>query len=652
MTEHEAALDQALGRVQSRWALRDWTLTVARCVLVLVPLCLILGWLDYRWDFSATTRLIELIGLVATIIWMAWRWLIPTVSQRRDTYAAALRVESVFGQFGGRMVSRVEFRSETGSPPGVSAELVDAACNRIERAAAGVPMADAIDVRPVRVPATVALVLLILLSWTVKVQPTLACRWVERTLLPFGSAVWSRRTEIEDLEKSYRIRRGDSITVTGRITGEIPVWRSGELEWRAAESRGTFFSDANVLTFDIADDGAFTATVGPLLEPIELSIEAGDARVEGIAVDVVVPPELASIEAVYNYPEFTGRQPDRVQSGDVRALVGTEIELAIRADRPVERVDLAFSDDKGERVVSAQLDSEVQAKSSFVVSGRGRYQVRLFDEYGFTSDTPATFVIDPIDNELPVIKITRPGLEHRVTPMTRLRLAFEATDDFGVVAATVRWKTKSAATTQPALTQGSAAIPVSRPLAEWTDTFVWDLAIANLQPDDVVEYHVEVRDAGEHLTDDKVGVSARHVLKVVTPETLSQSLDARLREAFGELDYLTRQQAAGLDEVTASIVALPTGGDPVLPADLRGVQVEVNRQVRIRRQIDRLSRRMGDVADDLQDSFLAEAGRIADLHTLSKGLAELAAGEMQQVSDKLRQAQTQLREVLAGGAVK
>jgi hypothetical protein len=99
-------------------------------------------------------------------------------------------------------------------------------------------------------------------------------------------------------------------------------------------------------------------------------------------------------------------------------------------------------------------------------------------------------------------------------------------------------------------------------------------------------------------------------------------------------------------------VALPTGADPVLPADLRRVQVEVNRQVRIRRQIERLARRMGEAADDLQDSFLAEADRIADLHALSQGLAELATDQMQQVSDRLRQAQTQLREVLAGGTTK
>jgi hypothetical protein len=275
--------------------------------------------------------------------------------------------------------------------------------------------------------------------------------------------------------------------------------------------------------------------------------------------------------------------------------------------------------------------------------------VRLFDQHDFSSDTPATFVIDPIDNEVPAIKIVRPGLEHRVTPMTRLRIECEATDDFGVVSATIHWSKRTEPSTQPVLRQRSVSIPISRPTAKWKDSFVWDLAAANLKPDDVLEYHVEVYDDGEHLTDEKAGVSATHVLNVVTPDALSQSLDARLREAFGELDYLTRQQADGLDQVIASIVELPTGSDPVLPADLRRVQVEVNRQARIRRQIERLSKRIGDVADDLQDSFLAEAGRIAELQGLSKGLAELADGEMQQVSDQLRDAQTQLREILTEG---
>src|SRR5690606_2825776 len=124
--------------------------------------------------------------------------------------------------------------------------------------------------------------------------------WLRRTFSPFSSAAWPRRTHIEGVDNAYRVRRGDTLDITGRLSGSIP--RSVELSWYVADPAdstaptglanwsGLFASSQR---FDVSETGEFTATLGPLLEPMRLSVRAGDARLEGITVDVIAPPELA-----------------------------------------------------------------------------------------------------------------------------------------------------------------------------------------------------------------------------------------------------------------------------------------------------------------------------------------------------------------------
>lgn len=652
-------LDEKLRHVRRRWLIRDAGLCVARMLLVIIPLILLLGRMDYRWDFSHATRAAELAALLIAFAWTIRKWALPAIRRRRDMCATALCVESTYPQFGGRLVSRVQFRLMPDpadiAPSHTSRSLIDAACNLIEHQSAGLPLINAVDMRPLRAPVAGAMAAVLLLAGTVVVRPDLAGLWVLRTILPFADIAWPRRTYLGELQDAYRVRRGDSLILQGRVSGEIP--NTVQVRWSAADA-GITVMDRSA-DFAVAGDGAFTVRVGPLLEPIRLAVLAGDTQKAGIVVDVVRPPELAAIEAVYHYPEYTRRQPDRVQSGDVRALVGTHVQLTVTADSPTKRMELVFPDPGQQSAPAVELVSPLQGTAPLTVQSRGRYQIRLYDQFNFTADEPATFVIDPIDDELPVIKLTRPGPEHRVTPATRLRLEFEASDDYGVTGAAIRWHKRDPASSQPVATGSMPAgsgsqpatgdnvvsIPLPEPRTRWTTIFAWDMATAGILPGDELEYHVEVRDAGQHLTPEKVGRSTRCLLKVVDADTLSESLETRLREAFAEMDYVIKQQTASITEVSAAIVSLPTQDDPVVSSDIQRVQVEQNRQVRLARQVERLANRIGQTADELRDSFLADARRTDDLSALAEELRKLAAGPMESAAADLRRSQEVLRQL-------
>ncbi len=407
-------------------------------------------------------------------------------------------------------------------------------------------------------------------------------------------------------------------------------------------------------SFDIRPDGRFEVTIGPLTESIVVDLAAGDAVAPSVPVTVVTPPELASIKAVHHYPVFTGRAPDEVQSGDVRALVGTRVELAFRADRPVERAEIVFLPATHGVVDGAvpsttqpasgavEMSSPLAGSTSFVVRHRGRYQIVLHDADGFASDTPATFVIDPVENQLPEVALRRPGGEHRVTPGTRLGLEFDASDDYGVTEAAIHWRKRATAATGDDATMNVQPILPASPQRTWKGRFVWDLGGLGVQAGDEIVYFLQVVDAGEHLTGEKSARTGLHTLQVMDPESLRRSLEDTLERTLGEVDAVGRQQATGMDALALAILSLPGEDDPTHATEARRIRNEANRQLGIRRQVERIAQRMVDVADELAESFLAEPRRIAELREVADGLRALTGEPMQQVIDRLEAARAAL----------
>ena len=503
-------LDQKLSQVRRRWLWRDGLLCAARTSSAVILVSLLLGWVDYRMDFTPMMRLIALIMLAAVFAHAMYHWIRPTFRQQRDALAAAARVEATFPAYHGRLISRVEFRRHP-STSSSSQELMDLASERIEQAVAPQSLTNAIDLRVLRLPMIAAGVALLLVLQVFLAAPAFPAIWVKRTLLPFGDTAWPRRTHIVEIPEAFPVRRGDALTLRGRLAGEIPS--IGSIEWDTVNAS----DGSGRKSFDIERDGRFEVSIGPLLESITCDLTVGDASLPDLQVEVVVPPELAGVDVTYHYPPFTNRAPDRAQSGDLRAIVGTRVEIRLESDRPVKRMQLDLEMGGDKRAVPVTLRSDREGTAEFTIEQRGRYHVALYDHYGFTSDAPATVLIDALENALPSVKLTRPGLEHRATPATRLSMLFDASDDFGVTGATLHYRRAGESTSQPAKQQ-SVRIPAAQPAKEWAGRFAWDLGLATFEPGDTIEYYLEVHDEGLHLSEAKAGVSSTHRLDIVDPD--------------------------------------------------------------------------------------------------------------------------------------
>ncbi|MFM1905100.1 MAG: hypothetical protein RLZZ440_3000, partial [Planctomycetota bacterium] len=90
-------------------------------------------------------------------------------------------------------------------------------------------------------------------------------------------------------------------------------------------------------------------------QSLSLVIKAGDARTDPIRVTVVDAPMLLVRELRYQYPAYTGRQPETIAwQGDIRALEGTKVTIVAEANRALDAAAIDLGCD-GRRDVALSL---------------------------------------------------------------------------------------------------------------------------------------------------------------------------------------------------------------------------------------------------------------------------------------------------------
>ncbi len=130
-----------------------------------------------------------------------------------------------------------------------------------------------------------------------------------------------------------------------------------------------------------------------------------------------------------HYPSGLGLR-DEVQDpgGDVRAVEGTDADVSVLTDKPLEHGELVM--DNGTKLALTQA-SEGWLAARVKVQKDGSYHVAAFDG-GDTVRISDDYFIEAKKDEPPTVKISRPGRDAQVSPIEEVPVTVEASDDFGI----------------------------------------------------------------------------------------------------------------------------------------------------------------------------------------------------------------------------
>jgi hypothetical protein len=166
-----------------------------------------------------------------------------------------------------------------------------------------------------------------------------------------------------------------------------------------------------------------------LPETVEYYVEANGVRSKNYTFTVIDLPAIKKVKVTYHFPGWAGlRDVVQEESGDLRAVEGSQADVAIQTDRPLGKGVLVLDD--GTRIA-------LQAGQGNWLTGRvpiqkdGMYHVAAVEK---NEDVRMSedFFIEAQKETPPTVKIIRPGRDAKVNPIEEVTIGVQAEDDFAL----------------------------------------------------------------------------------------------------------------------------------------------------------------------------------------------------------------------------
>lgn len=485
MDDDRQNLLRVVRTVRNRWRLRVALRGLA--VVILVAAALVLG-AGYAIDASrfdpAAVNAVRWLAYLALVA-VAWRFLVRPLRRRVGDERVALYLEEHEPSLNGRLLAAVELgREGSGSlSPALFERLVRSAVEECRRVDDG----RRVERHPLRrfsgfLAGSGAFCVALFLA-----GPAFLDHTTPLLLRPWESSGARNPYAILVEPGDALIARGADLKVVARLQGfdaadvELVV-RSGGEEWRRW----------SMLREDEAS--LHTLMVFDLQEAMEYFVESGGVRSPVYRIEVVELPYVEEIDLVYRFPAYTGLDPvEQLDSGDVAALVGTEVALTIEPTIPVPggAVELGSGG-----ILPLDLGEDGKLRGSLRVGEPDRYRVLLDGAQGRRPASP-DYVIDPFDDQPPMLRVARPGRDLRVTSLEEVTAEVKAQDDYGV-------QRLELVTSVNGGYEEAAALYEGRPgRRDFLGMHTFYLEEWELRPGDLVSYFARARDGsgGETVSD-------------------------------------------------------------------------------------------------------------------------------------------------------
>lgn len=220
------------------------------------------------------------------------------------------------------------------------------------------------------------------------------------------------------------VRRGANLRINAQIEGFDPdeatlhVRNDGE-DWQEVPLVRTM--------------NGFEFTLFSLQEEMEYYVSTTGLRSPDFTVQVVDLPSIENLELTYFFPDWTERETETSNRGDIEALPETRIGLNITTSGPLPAGELILNN------TAQELDiNGLEASTEFTILEEGQYyiaaivggeQVRLSDDY----------FISLAEDGSPVIEFVRPGQDWNATNIEEVLARVEASDDYGLESLLIKY---------------------------------------------------------------------------------------------------------------------------------------------------------------------------------------------------------------------
>ena len=556
------------------------------------------------------------VGLLAAVVgvtfykaWHAgWKYLRPFNATR-----TALQIEAQDGGMESLIVTAVQFRDAAGRGA-TSKTLCEQTCRKAEDTAATIRAENVVRFRPLRRPAVLALIAIVVLGILSAMRGPLLMTGVTRIFNPWSSVLYPTRTQLKLASGDLVVQEGTPVRIAARVSGVVPS--KAEIALRTGKGR------PRVRRLPVVD-GECEYRIETVFRGFDYRIIAGDARSRWHSVEVIFPPNIEHAEVRLNYPEYTERSPETVEGLTLTVPETTRIQWTLSLDRAVsaatvnlagrDSVNMEVSPD-GRQVTFEQTAAESRAYNFSWVERK----------HGFAFDSPS-YYLQVAPDRPPHVELTSPKRNLYATLDRKLDLAFRGRDDHGIAESFVVYNVDK-------IEEQKVPFKPAKPIDGSEQSIDWDYrsALPELSVGQTVTFAVEVTDHYPGASGPHRVRSENRRIQFVTREDYLAQLAKQKKRLLSRLRTIYREER-DVYEVVMEF-------DPAAPVFVQNCQLEAVRQDLMRERLNKLAGRMHDLTKDLA------ANGITD-ESVTKSLAQLQSDVREISSEHVAQAATALRNL-------
>ncbi len=484
-------------------------------------------------------------------------------------------------------------------------------------------------------------------------RPELAELAARRLFAPASAAAWPRRNYLELANVPERVHAG------------------AEFEVFVQDRGGSLPADTAITVR--------TSSGERLSPPLRMSGTAGAAKIDGLGEDfairatggdddtmpwrsvrVVAAPQITSYELRLVPPEYSGRPPRTLVGERFRILAGTRLSIEAEVEPPVvearfERVGGSRAPADGapsERGTTAGAASEEPgvwtaelgeagnrlAVGPIVLDRGGQFVFRWTDREGLSGESRKRWRIEVEEDAVPRVALVQPAEDRELTAEGSIELEMLAEDDLGLAESWFQVQTGGTSLRfQPERLEGTPREHTRR-----TRVHVAALLEPTEAPAAGLEVGQTIELTGVALdTAGQRGESTTRRLRIVSTETLRQSLAADQRAALEPLREAAREQKVAAEQTEAARGRLLGDDDQRAAAEDRLRAAEAAQAAAERRVAagpESALERLREAVRKAEDNDIEAAG----LRELLSALESAAEDRMQPAGAQLETAREQL----------
>jgi hypothetical protein len=296
----------------------------------------------------------------------------------------------------------------------------------------------------------------------------------------------------------------------------------------------------------LAPDKTFFQTLANLREPAEYFVTDGRARSHRFHIGIRYTPQITLVELTTTFPQYTGKPPRTAKlSEEPQALPeDTKVSFRVASNRPLKSGQLTLTPVLGGKLSQIVLKPEGQSNivsGAFILTEPIVFSVSVRDVNDLESVDPRQGRFNILPDERPRLFVLEPGRDAVATPLIRVPVRVEATDDYGITR--VIWlRGLNRSIERPfnmklALKSGPQSV-------EAIGSFDFDKL--GVRPGDIIEYYFEAAD--NYPKGPNLALSRLYNIQIISQEqyeTILRQAAARkaLFEPYFALDAWLRRLA-------------------------------------------------------------------------------------------------------------